>query len=190
MVFKFTLALPFSSSPLRSNRNAEPVAPFGHYVAWIDGGDVVDYFELDSNFRCLALGIASPKQADSVIAFVRDHPELLGGPPGPPAAKVLYGDYEPVHYAAIHDNTGDGRYHNAWWGHVGALVAEGCARHGAEDLARHCLRSLGGALQRGAADGTGLREWYAADGTGHGSEWFQWSARAFLRACGRVTPRH
>jgi len=167
--------------------NAAPVAPFGHFLAWVgeDGTDV-DYFELDSNFRLLAAGIPPKEQAASIIAFVADHPALLGSEDGPPGAKVLYGDYAPEHYASIHDNTGDGRYHNGWWGHVGALVAEGLHAYGETDRAMQVLRSIAAALHRGAEDGTGMREWYAADGTGHGSEWFQWSARAFLRATGRV----
>jgi len=167
--------------------NAPAVAPFGHFAAWIgDDGAVVDYFELDSNFRLLAGRVPTAAQAAAIIGFVRAHPDLLGNGGGPPAAKVLYGDYAPEHYATIHDNSGDGRYHNAWWGHVGALVAEGLHAWGEHTLALDCLHSIAAALQRGAADGTGLREWYAADGTGHGSEWFQWSARAFLRAVGRV----
>ncbi len=167
--------------------NAAAVEPFGHFVAWIGtDGAVVDYFELDSNFRLLAAAIPTDEQAASIIDFVQQHPELLGSESGPPGAKVLYGDYAPEHYAAIHDNTGDGRYHNAWWGHVGALVAEGLAEYRERDMAKQVLRSLAAALHRGAEDGTGMREWYDAGGTGHGSEWFQWSARAFLRAVGRV----
>jgi hypothetical protein len=167
--------------------NAPAVAPFGHFVSWIgEDGAVVDYFELDSNFRLLAARIPTEEQADSVIDFVLDHPELLGDAAGPPGAKVVWGDYAPEHYASIHDNTGDGRYHNGWWGHVGALVAEGLHAYGRTDEAVAVLRTIAAALHRGAEDGTGLREWYDAAGTGHGSEWFQWSARAFLRAVGRV----
>ncbi len=168
-----------------SSRNAAPIAaPFGHYVAWREWGRTADTFETDSNLRCVAAGIADPSRAASVVAFVRERADhLLGRGDGrPPPAKVVHGDYEPADYASIRDRTGDGLYHSQWWGWVGALAAAALARASERELAVRAIRGLAAALVDGARAGTGIREWYDAEGRGRDSEWFQWSARAYLLA--------
>lgn len=172
-----------ASSPL--SRNAPGIdKPFGHYIGWKFNNHQADYFEMCSNFRCILLGIAGKSQVESITSFVdKNFSYLMGGRDSlPPAAKVVYGDYDPRDYAAINDAIADGKYQNQYWASVGAMVATAYSGIGNFSAVRYALRNIAKALIEGESSSTGIFEWYHNDGRGSGSKWFQWAARAFLNA--------
>lgn len=158
-------------------RNAPATAPTGHYTGWTG---VRDYFELDSNFLCILYGIASPVQTAAIERFTMDHKAYLlglGARPGVPA-RTVYGDYEPADYASIHYNLQDGRYQNAYWPSLGAMIAMAAAHSGDRALAAAILHRLA-VLFTGTHN---ISEWYTQDGTASGAVAYQWPARMYLIA--------
>lgn len=168
--------------PVQSLR-ADPTPPFGHYVGWAPGAD---YFEVDTNLLAIMYGVADRAQAESILTFVdANRGYLLGSEWGPPAAKVVYGDYAREDWATIQNSTSPGAYHMAYWINVGALAALAYHVGGRAEPVRSILMAMANTLTA-EHGGTGVREWYAQDGTAHGSEQYGWSARGYLIALYRA----
>ncbi len=169
-------------SPVMSVR-AAPTPAFGHYTGWTPGPD---YFEVDTNLLAIIYGVAEPAQAGSIVGFIdANWGYLMGSEYGPPAAKVVYGDYAPDDWAAIRFSTAPGAYHMAYWVNVGALAALAYREAGQPERVRSLLLGLANSLIE-ARGTTGVREWYAQDGTAHGSEQYGWAARCYLVALYRA----
>jgi len=160
--------------------DARPLAPFGHYGAVPAGRD---YFEVDGNALLVAASVATPSHRASVLGEVAARQRyLLGGDGGGPA-RVVYGDYAPEDYGAIHNWMAPGRYQSAYWPSVGGLLAIAAARN--DDIATSAA-VLDGLARRGADLSTGFYEWYAADGTPGGASLYGWGARMYLLALYRA----
>ncbi len=168
------------SIPNQRNAPHKISQPFGHYIGWKTKEGEADYFELDGNLRCILFGIADQNKTASIMEFINTEPNfayLMGSKNTlPPAAKVVYGDYDPKDYAALQGQSGDGKYHNQYWVNVGAIAAEVYAKLGDTDRARYVLRNMATAFN----SNIGVSEWYHNDGKADGSQWYQWPARAYL----------
>jgi len=165
-----------------AHRDAPPLASFGHYGA-VPAPAGRDYFEVDANALLVAAGVATPRRRGSVLAAVTGQARyLLGGDGGGPA-RVLYGDYAPEDYGAIHNWMAPGRYQSAYWPTVGGLLAIAAARN---DAIGTSAAVLDGLAARGANNATGFNEWYTADGTPGGASLYGWGARMYLLALYRA----
>jgi len=163
-----------------AHRDARPLAPFGHYGAVPAGRN---YFEVDGNALLVAASVATPgRRATMLGAVAAQSHYLLGGDGGGPA-RVLYGDYAPEDYGAIHNWMGAGRYQSAYWPSVGGLLAIAAARN---DSIGTSAAVLTGLAQRGADTASGFNEWYATDGTPGGASLYGWGARMYLLALYRA----
>ena len=163
-----------------AHHDARPLAPFGHYGARPAGGN---YFEVDGNALLVAASVATPRHRSTVLDTVAEQSHyLLGGDGGGPA-RVLYGDYAPQDYGAIHNWMAAGRYQSAYWPSVGGLLAIAAARNDAIGTAEAVLDGL---AARGANSETGFNEWYTTDGTPGGASLYGWGARMYLLALYRA----
>ena len=154
-----------------AHRDADPLAPFGHYRAWPAGRN---YFEVDGNALLLAAGVATRAQRARVLDAVTAHAiYLLGAGP----ARVVYGDYAPQDYGPIHNWMAPGRYQSAYWPSVGGLLAIAAARNDDTTLSSQVLHGL---AARNSDAGSAFHEWYTTDGTPNGAATYGWGARMYL----------
>jgi glycogen debranching enzyme len=143
--------------------------PFGHYMGWVENNTPHDYFEVDSNARAIATGLASERYARSILQFVNDNRSALENRSG--AFRTVFG-----HYDTIDTDVGINKYQNGgYWYLPSMYVAMAYRRMGyASELAGLAER-LGAAAAQAP-----LGEWYDAGGYLFGAPEYSWSEATML----------
>jgi len=139
----------------------------GHYLSWVDGKGIHDYFDLDSNSLAVASGLADEQQTKSIMSYINSNFDYFVNKYG--ATRVVCGTYSAEDTTVI-----PGQYQNgAYWYLPSYFLA--MAEYKIERFDKVKVMWNGVSKANVKFEKEGLTEWYFENGDVGGALNYSWS---------------